>query len=65
MARKLTLMSEMKERFVADRRLWRWIEDAMNLKDIAPAGSPVTLLAITNETYGARARLPSSKRTVC
>ncbi|SPQ17634.1 be2a466e-a0d6-44d2-9225-397dbde39b44 [Thermothielavioides terrestris] len=33
-ARKLTLMSEMNERFVADRKLWRWIEDAM--EDIHP-----------------------------
>ena len=29
MARKLTLMTEMNEGFAADRRLWRWIEDAM------------------------------------
>jgi hypothetical protein len=28
-ARKLTLVAEINERFVADRRLWRWIEDAM------------------------------------
>ncbi|KAJ3535793.1 hypothetical protein NM208_g6986 [Fusarium decemcellulare] len=28
-ARKLTLMSEMNKGFVADRRLWRWIEDAL------------------------------------
>ncbi|KAL2017730.1 hypothetical protein VTK56DRAFT_1700 [Thermocarpiscus australiensis] len=33
-ARKLTLMSEMNERFVADRKLWRWSEDAM--EDIIP-----------------------------
>lgn len=29
LARKLTLMSEMNKRFVADRRLWRWIEDTL------------------------------------
>ena len=28
-ARKLTLMSTMNERFVADRRLWQWLEDAL------------------------------------
>ncbi|KAF4462691.1 kinase-like domain [Fusarium albosuccineum] len=28
-ARKLTLMSEMNTSFVADSRLWRWIEDAL------------------------------------
>ncbi|KAK4153916.1 hypothetical protein C8A00DRAFT_33317 [Chaetomidium leptoderma] len=28
-ARKLTLVSEMNERFVADRRLWQWIEHFM------------------------------------
>ena len=31
-ARKLTVMSEMNKRFVADRRLWQWIEEA--LKDL-------------------------------
>ncbi|KAG7288585.1 hypothetical protein NEMBOFW57_004938 [Staphylotrichum longicolle] len=31
-ARKLTLMAQMNDRFVADRRLWRWLEAA--LKDI-------------------------------
>lgn len=28
-ARKLTLMSEMNEDFIADRRLWLWIEEAL------------------------------------
>ncbi|KAK1765978.1 hypothetical protein QBC33DRAFT_579267 [Phialemonium atrogriseum] len=28
-ARKLTLMLEMNKRFVADRRLWQWIEEAL------------------------------------
>ncbi|KAF5613873.1 kinase-like domain protein [Fusarium subglutinans] len=28
-ARKLTLMAEMNPRFVGDRRLWRWIEEAL------------------------------------
>jgi hypothetical protein len=31
-ARKLTLMSEMNPGFLADRRLWQWIEDAQ--KDV-------------------------------
>ncbi|KAK4031791.1 hypothetical protein C8A01DRAFT_41762 [Parachaetomium inaequale] len=35
-ARKLTLLAEMNERLVADRRLWRWIEDAMeDVGDVA------------------------------
>lgn len=29
-ARKLTLMAEMNKEFIADRRLWRWVEDAMD-----------------------------------
>jgi hypothetical protein len=37
-ARKLTLMAEMNERFVADKRLWRWVEEA--LKDIEDADIP-------------------------
>ncbi|KAG5826408.1 hypothetical protein H9Q74_003502 [Fusarium xylarioides] len=28
-ARKLTVMSEMNPRFIGDRRLWRWIEEAL------------------------------------
>lgn len=28
-ARKLTLAAEMNEKFVADSRVWRWVEDAL------------------------------------
>lgn len=34
-ARKLTLMSEMNPYFVADARLWRWIEGALREDDFA------------------------------
>ncbi|KAF5599289.1 RNase H domain-containing protein [Fusarium pseudoanthophilum] len=33
-ARKLTLMSEMNTNFVADKRLWRWIEDVLGTLEI-------------------------------
>lgn len=32
-ARKLTLMLEMDKRFVADRRLWQWIEEALKVSN--------------------------------
>lgn len=34
-ARKLTLMSEMNEDFIADRRLWLWIEEALKEESLA------------------------------
>jgi hypothetical protein len=33
-ARKLTMMAELSDGFVADRKLWRWIEEATQLKQI-------------------------------
>ncbi|KIH90281.1 hypothetical protein SPBR_00623 [Sporothrix brasiliensis 5110] len=33
-ARKLTLMSERNANFVADKRLWQWIEDALEIVDV-------------------------------
>lgn len=29
-ARKLTLVSELNQGFVADKRLWRWLDKALN-----------------------------------
>ncbi len=44
-ARKIIMVSELSQNFVADKRLWRWIEEMMrdltSVKDVADTSGPV------------------------